>query len=230
MFNNNIEMSETASAAVPADMESRIIEVAKTIFIEKGFVGTNMSDIAAAAGINRPTLHYYFRTKDRMFQAVFGMIIQQILPHLHEVVLNREMSVAGRLGILVDTYFEVFMKTPSLPLFMAREIQRDAGYILEVISRLAEKRLFTSLVDGLCQEMAEGKINNVPLHVIFYSFYGAVTFPFISRKLAGALLVEGDETFESMIETWKPYIVRQMTNLLAPDKTSDNQALCNTLS
>ena len=210
-------MSEISSTTVTADMESRIIEVAKTVFMEKGFIGTSMSDIAVRAGINRPTLHYYFRTKDRMFQAVVGMIIKQILPHLHEVVLNRELSVSERVSIMVDTYFEVFKKNPLLPLFMALEIQRDADYLLDVINNLTEKQLFTSLINSLSQEMAEGKLKNVPLHVIFYSFYGAISFPFISKKLAATLLIEDDGTFESLLETWKPYIVRQMTNLLSPD-------------
>ena len=210
-------MTENTSTTATADMESKIIEVAKTIFMEKGFIDTSMSDIAAGAGINRPTLHYYFRTKDRMFQAVVGMIIQQILPHLHEIVLNRELSVSERVNIMVDTYFEVFRKNPLLPLVIAREIQRDVDYLLDVINHLAEKQLFASLVNSLYQEMSEGKLNNVPLHVIFYSFYGAVTFPFMSKKIAAKLLVEDGETFEILIETWKPYIVKQMTNLLSPD-------------
>ena len=46
------------------ELEYQIIETAKQLFIEKGFVETSMSDIAAKVGINRPTLHYYFRTKD----------------------------------------------------------------------------------------------------------------------------------------------------------------------
>lgn len=54
------------------NLETKIIEVAKQQFIENGFAETSMSDIAAKVGINRPGLHYYFRTKERMFQAVFG--------------------------------------------------------------------------------------------------------------------------------------------------------------
>ena len=57
------------------DVEKKIVEAAKELFIENGFAETSMSDIAAKVGINRPVLHYYFRTKDKMFQAVFGNII-----------------------------------------------------------------------------------------------------------------------------------------------------------
>lgn len=55
------------------NIESRIIEAAKQEFIKKGFEQTSMSDIAAVVGINRPTLHYYFRTKDKMFQSSFRL-------------------------------------------------------------------------------------------------------------------------------------------------------------
>ena len=48
------------------DLEARILEVAKTLFVEKGFAETSMSEIAGVVGINRPALHYYFRTKSRM--------------------------------------------------------------------------------------------------------------------------------------------------------------------
>ena len=68
------------------ELEYQIIETAKQLFIEKGFVETSMSDIAAKVGINRPTLHYYFRTKDRMFQAVFGSIVMSLLPKVQEII------------------------------------------------------------------------------------------------------------------------------------------------
>ena len=64
------------------NIENKIIETAQQLFVKNGFTDTNMSDIAAAVGINRPTLHYYFRTKDKMFQAVFGNIILSLAPEI----------------------------------------------------------------------------------------------------------------------------------------------------
>ena len=68
------------------DLEKKIIEAAKELFIENGFAETSMSDIAAKVGINRPALHYYFRTKDKMFQAVFGNIILSFIPKIHDII------------------------------------------------------------------------------------------------------------------------------------------------
>ena len=50
------------------NIEQNVIACAHRLFIEKGYVNTSMSDIAAAVGITRPALHYYFRTKERLFR------------------------------------------------------------------------------------------------------------------------------------------------------------------
>ena len=85
------------------ELEYQIIETAKQLFIEKGFVETSMSDIAAKVGINRPTLHYYFRTKDRMFQAVFGSIVMSLLPKVQEII-QQELPFIDRVSLILDKY------------------------------------------------------------------------------------------------------------------------------
>ena len=197
------------------DLEAKIIEAAKSLFIEKGFAETSMSDIAAKAGINRPSLHYYFRTKDRMFQAVFGEIVQKILPRLHNIITTRELPIAERIGSVVDTYYEVLRNNPALPLFAMREIQRDAGYVVKAINESPMRPTFVNLVDSLREEMAEGKLNTVPLPVLLYTFYGLLTVPFLTKGLMGRLMDDEECIFDHLIEQWKPYIVKQMVYLLA---------------
>ena len=197
------------------DLEAKIIEASKSLFIEKGFAETSMSDIAAKAGINRPSLHYYFRTKDRMFQAVFGEIVQKILPRLHNIITTRELPIAERIGSVVDTYYEVLRNNPALPLFAMREIQRDAGYVVKAINESPMRPTFVKLVDSLREEMAEGKLNTVPLPVLLYTFYGLLTVPFLTKGLMERLMDDEECIFDHLIEQWKPYIVKQMVYLLA---------------
>ena len=56
IFNNIITMSTEELQ----DMESRIIEAAKRVFVRKGYEATKMGDIAADVGISRTAMHYYF--------------------------------------------------------------------------------------------------------------------------------------------------------------------------
>ena len=54
--------------------EERIFDAATDVFTEKGMDGARMQDIANHAGINKSLLHYYYRSKDRLFDAVFEKI------------------------------------------------------------------------------------------------------------------------------------------------------------
>ncbi len=53
------------------DTESRILEAAQKIFQKKGLYGARMQEIADEAGINKALLHYYFKNKQLLFEAVF---------------------------------------------------------------------------------------------------------------------------------------------------------------
>ena len=59
--------------------EDRIFEAATEVFIEKGLDGSRMQDIADRAGINKSLLHYYYRSKDKLFNTVFEMIAMKML-------------------------------------------------------------------------------------------------------------------------------------------------------
>lgn len=117
------------------DLERQIIETAQQLFIEKGFAGTSMSDIAATIGINRPTLHYYFRTKDKMFKAVFGSIVISLMPKIHDII-KLDIPFVDRMGMVLNEYIELFTKAPYLPKFICGEIQRDVNHLLEAAKEL----------------------------------------------------------------------------------------------
>lgn len=52
--------------------ERRILDAALTIFSQKGFVSASMDDIAAEAGLTKPTLYQYFPSKDELFTAIMS--------------------------------------------------------------------------------------------------------------------------------------------------------------
>ena len=204
---------QTESKAVGNDLESRIIEAAKSLFIENGYAQTCMSDIAARVGINRPVLHYYFRTKDRMFQAVFGTILQSMVPEIEGIFAQKDMTLGERVRKIVDTYYGLFARNPSLPLFVVGEINRDADHLMDTLTSLPMETYLSKLVAGLREEMAEGRMRKVPLHVVFYTFYGLMVIPFLTKNLYGRIGEDGT-SFEESTEQWKQYVVEQMENLL----------------
>ncbi len=196
-------------------MEERILACAEKLFLERGFDSTNMSDIALSMGINRPTLHYYFRTKDKMFRAVLARIVLSFVPRVYDIVVNSEKPVAERISQVFDAYMAIFLAKPCLPLFMAREVQRDFDFLLRMLQQEQIDRYVRKIIRALEAEMDAGKLKKVPLRTLFYTFYGLMVFPFLSRRLTESLLLAEGETFEEMLEEWKRQVVAQVCVLLA---------------
>lgn len=200
-----------------SSLEERIIDAAKSVFMEKGYTDACMSEIAERVGINRSGLHYYFRTKDKMFNAVFGMIVASVIPKFQDIITNRDLSLSVCVEQIVDVYYNLLQENPYLPLFMLREIDRDVDFLLKTFSDLKVEHFFAELKNYLLEEMDKGRLRRVPLRIVFLTFYSALTFPFVSRKLMRETMMEKGEDFRTVLDEWKPYIISQMVNLLSVD-------------
>ena len=78
------------------EMEPRIIEAAKRVFVRKGYEAATMSDVAAEVGIGRTALHYYYRTKEILFDAIFGQLLSSLLPNIDRVLDEKStMHIPG---------------------------------------------------------------------------------------------------------------------------------------
>ncbi len=56
-----------------------IKEAAKKIFLKKGYAGARMQDIADETGYTKALLHYYFRSKEKLFDVIFLEVFSNIL-------------------------------------------------------------------------------------------------------------------------------------------------------
>ena len=195
--------------------EERIIREARRLFMERGYDKTSMSDIAQAAGINRPALHYYFRTKEKMFSAVFADIVAAVVPKI-EYILSKDRPIGERIGEIVDEYMETFMEYPSLPAFILGEANRDISHLEVTVKDMGMPGYFMRIRDGLQVEMDAGRLRHVPIHDVLFTFYGLMLFPVLSRNMVNAVFVTEDLSYSDILSQWKPYIVSQMEHLLLP--------------
>src|ERR1700704_1909452 len=78
-----------SSAPAPdGQTEQRILGAAHTVFLRRGTAGARMQDIATEAGVNQALLHYYFRSKARLSEAVFRRAARQLFPTVFEVMAS----------------------------------------------------------------------------------------------------------------------------------------------
>lgn len=198
------------------NIEQRIIEAAKRAFLKKGYSDTNMAEIAEEVGLTRPAMHYYFRTKERLFQAALGELIQIILPKLRDYITS-DLTLEEKITNIVNTYADLLKETPEIPLFIIKEINRDVDNMLSIASDTFIVESARSLKETIQHEIDAGHIKDVPIMDIIYTMYGLMAFPVLARPLGNAIF-DTDITDEEFRQRWKNNIINQMIHLLTPEK------------
>lgn len=195
-------------------MEQKIIEAAKATFLKKGFKDTNMSDIAAEVGLTRPAMHYYFRTKERLFQAVFGDILMSFLPKISGIITS-DVQLEEKIGSIADAYLAILKEDPQLPMFLMKEAMRDFDGFAQMAVGINIGQAGNNLFSAIESEMEAGNIKKVPFIEIFYTFYGLISVPFLTMPVASHVFGENQIT-QQLNENWRNHVVRHMLLLLEP--------------
>lgn len=195
-------------------MEQKIIEAAKATFLKKGFKDTNMSDIAAEVGLTRPAMHYYFRTKERLFQAVFGDILMSFLPKVSGIITS-DVPLEEKIGSIADAYLAILKENPQLPMFLMKEAMRDFDGFVQMALGINISQAGNNVFSAIESEMEAGKIRKVPVIEIFYTFYGLIAMPFLTMPIASHIFGQA-QIDELLNERWRTHVVRHMMILLKP--------------
>ena len=104
--------------------EERILKAARTVFIEKGYYGARMQEIADKAEINKAMLHYYFRDKEKLFYRIFEKVFQEFFPMITDII-DSEKKIEYKIREICNNYVSLFQKNPYIPLFILSEISRN---------------------------------------------------------------------------------------------------------
>src|SRR6185436_6737613 len=116
-------MAKPPKAAVVHDgeTEQRILDAARTVFLQHGTAGARMQEIAQEAGVNQALLHYYFRSKERLAQAVFQQMASRLFPALIQTLAS-DISLDEKIDRLVAIYLDNLSKSPFLPGYLISEL------------------------------------------------------------------------------------------------------------
>lgn len=114
--------------------EDQIIEAAHKVFQEEGFVGECMQKIADTANINKGLLHYYFKSKDKLFFTIFSTAVEKMVGKISGI-FNEEIPLFEKIDKVVDGYFDVLSKNSFLPAFVISELNKNPERITDKIMK-----------------------------------------------------------------------------------------------
>src|SRR3974390_2785328 len=101
------------------ETRAAILAAAERIFAEAGLAGARTDAIAAAAGVNKALLYYYFKSKEDLYQAVIGSQLREFGRQVEEI-----LSAKGAAGPILMRYisyhFDFIGSHPHYPRIFQR--------------------------------------------------------------------------------------------------------------
>jgi TetR/AcrR family transcriptional regulator len=184
--------------------EEKIFESATEVFIEKGMDGSRMQDIANRAGINKSLLHYYYRTKNHLFNAVFEMIAGQMFKKFAPV-FDENLSLEEKLRFFFREHISFLQKNPRLPAFLLNEMNRNPERIRKFISGVDINKIWTILETQHKEELEKYNITREVIPQLMTSIVAMSVFPFAGRALIASIMEKMGYDFDDYIEKRKEY-------------------------
>jgi TetR/AcrR family transcriptional regulator len=186
--------------------QNKIAETARELFLEKGFDGVRMQELADRAGVNKGLLHHYFKNKQSLFDEVFASAIDQLFGEI-EVSLAIEGSLEDKINLIIDAYFDMLLSNPKLPIFVLFELNREP----ELFHKLFSTDRISILINGLKKN--NKKINDRNAIHIILTIVSLSVFPFMARPIV-IKMVKNEENFSRLIEERRPMIKLLVSNLV----------------
>ena len=191
--------------------EELILETARQIFMEKGMAATRMQEIADRAGINKALLHYYFRSKEKLFDEVIRNIFSELIPKIENSITD-PADIHEGLSQAVEFYFDLLLQYPFLPQFIISEIYRDPGHLQKsLISKLGLAQLAQNLINTISKHQREA----FDPKQFIVSFISMIIFPFAAKPLLEMIMFDGDhEAYQKFLLERKKHLPDMIKKLL----------------
>ncbi|CAM3373352.1 TetR/AcrR family transcriptional regulator [Aequorivita lipolytica] len=192
------------------DTEGQILNAAENVFQKKGMDGARMQEIADEAGINKAMLHYYYRSKQLLFEAVFSNAFSLLAPQLNKI-LNDDSSIEEKVKNFTHNYITFISKHPYIPNFIIQELNRNPKFF-EKIQQNAAFPTLEKFKNQVSAEVEKGILNPIDGEQLFINIISLNIFPFVATPLIKGFLKIDDKGFKRLMEQRKKSVSEFIIN------------------
>lgn len=195
-----------------SNTEQNILNAAISIFQKKGMAGARMQEIADEAKINKAMLHYYYRNKQQLFEAVFMQAFQKFAPHINSI-FNSEASVFEKINGFADSYISFVIENPYLPTFLIQEVNINPDFAASFFNAHSapDPAVFEKQI---AEEIKKGILKPVDPKQLLLNLFSLCAFPFVGSGLVKGILKLDEESFAILMKERKKMIPKMMINLI----------------
>ena len=185
--------------------EQRILDAAHAVFVRAGTSGARTQEIAKEAGVNSALLHYYFRTKDRLAQAVFIRAAGELLPAVIRILAS-DAPLEEKVEQVVDAEIRHLSRTPYLPGYILSELAHHPGRAGQLVSAVTGMvpaeigaRVLGVLKAQISARVRAGRMHPIAPDQFVVNLLSMCVFPFAARPMLMAMLGLDQSGFDRFI-------------------------------
>lgn len=201
-----------------SDLEQRILEAARELFMEQGVAATTTTDIAHRAGCTQALVHYYYRTKEKLFYEVFRQNLQMLLQSAEEAKSSGNLMTD--ISNIIDAYFAFLNNHRHLPYFVLSELLPDANrrqFIKETVIQNTQRiKIYLQFQNIVYKAIEEGVIRQIEPIDLLLDVVSLVVMTFSTLPIYMDLLDKTPEEIDRHIERRKEEIKILIINGLRP--------------
>lgn len=195
--------------------EQKILEAAREEFQQKGMTGARMQQIADRAGMNKALLHYYYRTKEKLFEKVFEIAFSIFIPRVKEM-MGSDKPILDKIAFFVDNYLELLQKHPYIPGFVINELNRNPDILVKLIEKniqIKQNNLIGLLDNQIQQEVAQGIIKPISAKNLMTNVISLCIFPVVARPiLQGIIFDNNKKDYDEFLKQRKEFVKEYLIN------------------
>lgn len=182
----------------------------KSYFKKKGFAGARMQEIADEAGINKAMLHYCFKNKQSLFEAVFMKAFSQLAPQVNLIFSSNE-SIFDKIRQFTHSYITFVNEHPFLPQFIIQEMNNNPEFVIQFLNN-ANRPNPSLMIAQIEQEIAAGIIKPMPPKQLLMDIFSLTVFPFAAQTMVKGMFHISETEFNQMMEERKTSIAELIIN------------------
>ena len=198
--------------------EEKILAAAEKEFLQKGYAAARTTAIAEAAGVTHAMLHYYFRTKDNLFDKIIESKIGTLRDIMLSSVGDPTIPLFDKLKSAIEHHLDFIAANPDLPKFMFGEVFSRPEKMPVVLENLRyHTPLMTRSLQAQIDEYArKGLCCRVDAGMLILDIVSLNIFPFMAAPMANPLLGGMMTDREAFIEARKKENVETIMRKVKP--------------
>ena len=165
-------------------VRARLLDAAVRLFAEQGVAGTTVAQIAAPAGVTSAMVHYYFKTKDQLLDAVVAeKLVGEFIAFVADAIERDASDPLAQAERLVWRIVEASDAMPWLPPLWVREVISEGGALREKLIRRVDLGKPERFKAGLAAAQRAGRVNpGIHPQLTFMSIMALTMLPLSMAK------------------------------------------------